>query len=80
MLAPVGLTSGTREIISENTMRTTKLDAEYSLELAEDLGVGDGLARLVVLEDRRFLVYTGSNVLLGELFLETGCLHSLYVG
>lgn len=49
--------------------RTAELDTEHSLELAEDLGIGDGLSRLVVLEDGRLLVDTLGNILLGELLL-----------
>jgi hypothetical protein len=80
MLAPVEITSGTREIKSEDTIvRTTKFNAKCSLELAEDLGIGDSLAGLVILQDGRLLVYTGSEILLGKLFLETGCLHGLCV-
>lgn len=43
---------------------TTKFDTKAALKLAENLGVGDSLARLVVLEDGRLLVD-----LLGEVLL-----------
>ena len=50
-------------------IRTTELDTQCALELAEHLRVRDRLARLVVLDHGRLLVDLLREVLLGHLLL-----------
>ena len=58
--------------------RTTQLNSESPLELPEDLRTGDGLPRLVVLNDGGLLVDLLREVLLGELLLHASGLDRLY--
>ena len=57
--------------------RTTELDTEVPLELAEDLRTWDGLAGLIILDDGRLLVDLLCELLLRELLIQTGGLDSL---
>jgi hypothetical protein len=56
---------------------TTQFHAQCSFQLAEDLGIRDGFAGLVVLDDRRLLVDLLCEIFLRELLLHTGGLNSL---
>ena len=56
---------------------TAKFDEKHTLKLAEDLSIGDGFAWFVILKDWGFLVDLLSNILLGELELETSVLDGL---
>lgn len=57
--------------------RTTKLDLQDTLKLAQDLRAGDGPPGFVFLNNRWLLVDLLRNVLLGQLKLLTSRLHSL---
>ena len=56
---------------------SAQLDAQRALKLAEDLWIRDRLARFVILQHGHLLVYRCCEVLLRELELEAGSLHSL---
>jgi hypothetical protein len=57
---------------------TAQLYPKGTLELGEDLGIGDGFSRLVILQHGGFLIYLLSDLLLRELQFQTCCLHCLY--
>jgi hypothetical protein len=63
---------------NELSVLTTKFDAQNPLKLAEDLGIWYSLSRLVVLDDRRFLVRLLGQVFLSQLLLHACGLDSLY--
>ena len=71
MLAPaeMAFSSTPSAATTKRATRTTKFHAQGALELAEDLGVRNGAARLVVLDDGRLLVDLLCEVLLRELLL-----------
>ena len=56
---------------------TPEFHAQDALHLAKDLGIGDSLASLVILEYGRFLVDLLRNVFLGKLEIHTGVLDRL---
>ena len=57
--------------------RTTQLDSQVSLELAEDLRTRDSVAGLIVLDDGRLLVDLLGKVLLSEMHRQTSGLNGL---
>jgi hypothetical protein len=57
---------------------TAQLYPKGTLELSEDLRIGDGFSRLVILQHGGFLIYLLSDVLLRQLQFQTCCLHCLY--
>lgn len=56
-------------------VHTSQFDTECALKLAENLGIGDSLPRLVVLENGLFFVDLGGYVFLREALLLTCSLH-----
>jgi hypothetical protein len=56
---------------------TSEFHAQDTLHLAKDLGIGDSLAGLVILEYGGFLVDLLSEVLLRQLEIHSGLLHRL---
>ena len=60
-------------------LRTAQLYSKDTLELGENLRIGDSFSRLVILQHGRLFVYLLSDVLLRKFPLHTCGLHRLYV-
>lgn len=76
MSAPGGVSNSscqTRQV----TRHTTKFDTKGPLHLGEDLGAGDSLSSLVVLDDRGLLVDLLGEILLCQLLVRTSSLDGL---